>query len=52
MPLGMHGYRLEVETHIITAAAASVENLRQCVAGSGWRYPSLCSTRWLRQRWC
>jgi cell division protein FtsA len=34
-PLGMHGYRLEVETHIITAAAATVENLRQCVAGSG-----------------
>jgi cell division protein FtsA len=35
MPLGMHGYRLEVETHIITAAAATVENLRQCVAASG-----------------
>ncbi len=35
MPLGMHGYRLEVETHIITAAAASVENLRQCVGASG-----------------
>jgi len=34
-PLGMHGYRLEVETHIITAAAASVENLRQCVAAAG-----------------
>jgi cell division protein FtsA len=35
MPIGMHGYRLEVETHIITAAAASVENLRQCVASAG-----------------
>lgn len=35
MPLGMHGYRLEVETHIITASAASVENLRQCVGSSG-----------------
>ncbi len=35
MPLGMHGYRLEVETHIITASAASVENLRQCVAAAG-----------------
>ncbi len=35
MPVGMHGYRLEVETHIITAAASTVENLRQCVAGSG-----------------
>ena len=35
MPIGMHGYRLEVETHIITAAAASVENLRQGVGASG-----------------
>jgi cell division protein FtsA len=35
MPVGMHGYRLEVEAHIITAAAATVENLRQCAASSG-----------------
>ncbi len=35
MPVGMHGYRLEVETHIITATAASVENLRQCVDATG-----------------
>ncbi|HEX7975190.1 MAG TPA: cell division protein FtsA, partial [Anaerolineales bacterium] len=35
MPVGMHGYRLEVETHIITASTASVENLRQCVAAAG-----------------
>src|SRR5512147_2969893 len=35
MPIGMHGFRLEVEAHIITAAAATVENLRQCVASSG-----------------
>jgi cell division protein FtsA len=34
MPVGMHGYRLEVEAHIITAMAASVENLRQCVAAA------------------
>ncbi len=34
-PLGMHGYRLEVEAHIITASAAAVENLRQSVLGSG-----------------
>jgi cell division protein FtsA len=31
----MHGYRLEVEAHIITAAAATVENLRQCVQNAG-----------------
>ena len=35
MPLGMHGYRLEVETHIITVAASAVENLRNCVSQTG-----------------
>jgi len=35
VPLGMHGYRLEVEAHIITAAQATVENLRQCVGSAG-----------------
>jgi cell division protein FtsA len=35
MPIGMHSYRLEVEAHIITAAAATVENLRQSVQASG-----------------
>jgi cell division protein FtsA len=34
-PLGMHGSRLEVEAHIITAASATVDNLRQCVGASG-----------------
>ena len=32
---GMHGYRLEVEAHIITASAATVDNLRQCVGAAG-----------------
>jgi cell division protein FtsA len=35
MPVGMHGYKIEVETHIITAAAATVDNLRQCVGAAG-----------------
>jgi cell division protein FtsA len=34
-PVGMHGYRLEVETHIITASASSVANLRQIVSQAG-----------------
>jgi cell division protein FtsA len=34
-PLGMHGFRLEVEAHIITAAQSTVENLRQCVGSAG-----------------
>jgi cell division protein FtsA len=35
VPLGMYGMRLEVETHIITASASAVENLRNCVAQAG-----------------
>lgn len=35
MPIGMHGYRMEVEAHIITAAAATVDNLRKVVGSSG-----------------
>ena len=34
-PIGFSGYRLEVEAHIITAASATIENLRQCVQASG-----------------
>lgn len=34
-PLGMHGFRLEVEAHVITAATATVENIRQAVAAAG-----------------
>ncbi|MEJ2484799.1 MAG: cell division protein FtsA [Anaerolineales bacterium] len=35
MPIGMHGYRMEVEAHIITAAASTVDNLRLVVGNSG-----------------
>ncbi len=35
MPIGMHGYRMEVEAHIITAAASTVDNLRLVVGDSG-----------------
>src|SRR5258708_3985019 len=34
-PLGMHGFRLEVEAHIVMASAGSVQNLRKCVEGGG-----------------
>ena len=30
-PLGMHGFRLEVEAHIITGAATSIHNLAKCI---------------------
>ncbi len=34
-PVGMHGFRLDVETHVITAAITSVQNLTKCVRGIG-----------------
>ncbi len=34
-PVGMHGFRLDVETHVITAAVASVQNLVKCIRGIG-----------------
>jgi cell division protein FtsA len=34
-PIGMHGFRLEVEAHIITASTTSVANLEQAVEGAG-----------------
>ncbi|MBN2304521.1 MAG: cell division protein FtsA [Anaerolineae bacterium] len=34
-PLGMLGFRLEVEAHIITAATASLQNLEKCVESAG-----------------
>ena len=34
-PIGMHGSRLDVETHIITASVASVQNLAKCIRSIG-----------------
>ncbi len=34
-PVGMHGFRLDVETHIVTAAASSVQNLVKAVRMAG-----------------
>ncbi len=34
-PIGMHGFRLDVEAHIITAATTSVQNLVKCIRGIG-----------------
>ncbi|MFC1920833.1 cell division protein FtsA [Chloroflexota bacterium] len=34
-PVGMHGFRLDVETHVITAAVASIQNLAKCIRGLG-----------------
>jgi cell division protein FtsA len=34
-PVGLHGFRLDVETHIITAAQTSMQNLTKCIRGAG-----------------
>ena len=34
-PVGMYGFRLDVETHVITAATTSVQNLVKCIRGIG-----------------
>jgi len=34
-PVGMLGFRLEVEAHIITAGAANVRNLERCIESAG-----------------
>jgi len=34
-PVGMHGFRLDVETHVITAAVSSIQNLSKCIRSIG-----------------
>jgi len=34
-PVGMHGFRLDVETHVVTASVTSVQNLVKCIRGIG-----------------
>jgi cell division protein FtsA len=34
-PVGMHAFRLDVETHIITAAVTSIQNLTKCIRSIG-----------------
>jgi len=34
-PIGMHGFRLDVETHVITAAVTSIQNLVKCIRSLG-----------------
>lgn len=34
-PVGMHGFRLDVETHVISASITSVQNMTKCIRGVG-----------------
>ena len=46
--IGMHGYRLEVEAHIVTASSTALRNLEKCIEAAGidvdgWVLGSLAS---------
>ncbi len=34
-PVGMHGFRLEVEAHVVTGSSTVIQNLVKCVNGAG-----------------
>jgi len=34
-PIGMHGFKLDAETHVITAGVSSVQDLVKCIRGVG-----------------
>ncbi|MBI2909099.1 MAG: cell division protein FtsA [Chloroflexi bacterium] len=34
-PVGMHGFRLEAETHIVSGASTSIQNLIKCIQSTG-----------------
>lgn len=40
-PLGMIGFRLEVEAHVVTGAAASIQNVVKAVQGAGLKIADL-----------
>lgn len=47
-PIGMHGYRLEVEAHIVTSSTTALQNLEKCIEAAeievdGWVLGSLAS---------
>jgi len=34
-PVGMHGFRMEVEAHLVTGSSSAIQNLIKCVTGAG-----------------
>ena len=43
-PLGMHGFRLEVEAHVVMGSSTALENLRKCVSEAGLQATDLVLT--------
>jgi cell division protein FtsA len=34
-PLGMHGFRMEMEAHVVTSSSTAIQNVLKCVASAG-----------------
>lgn len=45
-PVGMHGYTLKVEVHLITADVLPIQNLTQCVRKTGIKIEDLIPGSW------
>ena len=45
-PVGMHGYELNVEVHLITADTASIQNLIKCITSTGINIDDLIPGSW------
>lgn len=43
-PIGMHGFRLEVEAHVVMGSSTAVQNLKKCVQGAGIEVSELVLT--------
>jgi cell division protein FtsA len=42
-PIGMHGFRLEVEAHVVTASSTAIQNLLKCVGSAGMEVDEVVS---------
>ncbi|MGD2144805.1 MAG: cell division protein FtsA [Anaerolineae bacterium] len=42
-PIGMHGFRLEVEAHLVTASSTAIQNLAKCVSSAGMEVDEVVS---------
>jgi cell division protein FtsA len=43
-PLGMHGFRLEVEAHVVMGSSTALQNLRKCINDAGVQIGELVLT--------
>ncbi|MFO7741547.1 MAG: cell division protein FtsA [Anaerolineae bacterium] len=42
-PVGMHGFRLEAEVHVVTASSTAIQNLLKCVSRAGMEVDEVVS---------